>query len=309
MAPLEKRWHPSARSRTANARIGDHLDTTARIYPEGPGTAVGGFKLLGAGAGHYGAGEEVTRVGILRELMAATALWVALGGVAVAGSGDPLIANLDRLVNKPTDTWFRFEAATDEPGKATRTMAFNVQNKGARRLVDFEAPGDMKGTRVLVLSRQQMYVYLPAYSKVRRVASHVTEQGFMGTTFSDEDMSTTRYGEIYSAEVLMEGEGSTTVSMHPRDGARTAYSKLEMVIDTALALPTEIRFFNRDGMHVKTETRSEYDCGGGVCTPGVMTMTDHRRGDARTTLRVLERRVNTGVPDSVFSVRNLERGR
>jgi hypothetical protein len=40
-----------------------------------------------------------------------------------------------------------------------------------------------------------------------------------------------------------------------------------------------------------------------------MTMTDHRRSDARTTLTVLERRVNAGISDSAFSVRALERGR
>ena len=30
-----------------------------------------------------------------------------------------------------------------------------------------------------------MYVYLPAYNKIRRVASHASNQGFMGTMFSD----------------------------------------------------------------------------------------------------------------------------
>jgi len=237
------------------------------------------------------------------------AIWVALGSPAMAASGDAWISKFDNKANEAADTWFRFEATTQEPGKAARSMSFTVLNKGSKRLVNFEAPGDMKGTRVLVLSRQQMYVYLPAYNKVRRVASHVTEQGFMGTTYSDEDMSTTRFGEVYAAEILSEEDDALTVTLTPREGAKTAYSKLEMVLSRELGLPTEIRFFNAGGQHVKTETRSEYDCGAGVCTPGAMRMTDHRRNDVYTTLIVSERRVNAGVSDATFSVRNLERGR
>lgn len=241
--------------------------------------------------------------------------WVAVGlgvtwmGVASAGTGDAAVARFDTVANEPTDTWFRFEATTQVAGKSPRVMAFTVLNKDDKRLVDFVLPGDMKGTRVLVLSRQQMYVYLPAYNKVRRVGSHVTEQGFMGTMYSDEDMSTTKFGAVYEAEVISEGEGSVTVSLSPRAEAKTAYGKLEMDLSTQMGVPTEIRFFDAELQHVKTEVRGAYECGPGACTPGEMTMTDHRRGDASTTLKVLERKVNTGATDSVFSVRNLERGR
>ena len=248
----------------------------------------------------------------MRMLLAAfisAACVAGIGQTATAGTGDELVKKLDGIANKPSDTWFRFQATTIEAGKSPREMSFTVQNKGTKRLVDFEAPGDMKGTRVLVLSRQQMYVYLPAYNKVRRVASHVTEQGFMGTTYSDEDMSTTVFSAVYEAELVGEGEGTTSVSLTPRSGAKTAYAKVEMDISQELNLPTELRFFNADMLHVKTETRGSYDCGGGICTPGEMTMTDHRRSDATTTLRVIERKVDTGIGDSVFSVRNLERGR
>lgn len=239
----------------------------------------------------------------------AVGLCLSWGSLASAGSGDAAVERFDTVANKPTDTWFRFQATTEEAGKAAREMVFTVQNKGSKRLVNFEAPGDMKGTRVLVLSRQQMYVYLPAYNKVRRVASHVTEQGFMGTTYSDEDMSTTKFSEVYESETLSEDETSISVSMTPRSGAVTAYGKLEMDLSKELGVPTAIRFFDADLQHVKTESRGAYDCGSGACTPGEMTMTDHRRGDAKTTLKVLERKVNTGVSDTTFSVRNLERGR
>ena len=46
-------------------------------------------------------------------------------------------------------------------------LALIVKLKAEKRLTEFTAPADMKGTKVLVLSPTQMYVYLPAFGKVR----------------------------------------------------------------------------------------------------------------------------------------------
>ncbi len=234
---------------------------------------------------------------------------IALSLTAHADSGDDYLATVDNKANAPEDTWFAFQAVTQEPGKTARTMTFEVQNKGERRMVKFLAPSDMKGTRVLVLSRSQMWVYLPAYRKVRRVASHVKQQGFMGTTYSDEDMSTTQFGSVYSARIANESETNAVLVLTPRPGAASHYSKIDMTIRKDLMLPSQLDYYNLDGVRVKTETRSDYDCDGGLCTPGLMKMVDHTRAGAWTTLEATERKVNQGISETVFSVRNLERGR
>jgi outer membrane lipoprotein-sorting protein len=228
---------------------------------------------------------------------------------AHASTGDEYLVQVDKRANAPTDVWFSFRATTQEPGKAPRKMAFEVQNKGEKRMVRFTAPSDMKGTRVLVLSRQQMWVYLPAYRKVRRVASHVKQQGFMGTTYSDEDMSTTQFAHVYSATVSSESETDVHLRLTTRVGAESGYAHAEMVVRRDIMLPSEIRYFNEAGQHLKTETRSEYDCAESLCTPKQMRMTDHTRGGAWTVLEAVSRKVNQGIPDSNFTVRNLERGR
>ncbi len=233
----------------------------------------------------------------------------ALPQAAWSGTGDTHLLAVDDRVNAPADTWFKFRAVTEEAGKTERVMVFEVQNKGPKRLVNFESPGDMRGTKVLVLSRQQMWVYLPAYKKVRRVASHVKQQGFMGTMYSDEDMSTSRYSEAYSADLVKEDADSMSLKLSPLPDSKAGYAVLEMDLRKDLMLPTEIRFFNSDGLHIKTETRPDYDCGDDVCTPTEMKMVDHTRGGASTRLIAEERKINQGVADQVFSVRNLERGR
>ena len=56
--------------------------------------------------------------------------------------------------------------------------------------------------KILTRAAQDMYVYLPAFKKVRRLASHVKEQGFMGTAFGHEEMSLVRLARSSRATSL-----------------------------------------------------------------------------------------------------------
>jgi len=227
---------------------------------------------------------------------------------AHAGSGDEILARMDEAMTRGTDYAFEYTAVTEEPGKSPRTMEFDLELQGDKRLVGFTAPGDVKGTRVLVLERNQMYVYVPAYRKVRRVASHVTEQGFMGTAFSYEDISTARYAPVFEAELTSETHALWHLELTPREGVDTPYSRLEVDVDKTLVLPVAARLYGATGEHVKTLTSTDLKCHEDVCAPMTMKMVDHSRGDASTTISVKSWTVNTGLPDSRFTVRELQRG-
>ena len=79
-----------------------------------------------------------------------------------------------------------------------------VLDKGDSHLFTFTAPADMKGTKALVLSPTQMYVFLPAFGKVRRIASSVSDQGFLGMTFSQDDLASQAYNATYEAKIASE---------------------------------------------------------------------------------------------------------
>ncbi len=227
---------------------------------------------------------------------------------AQAGSGDDILLRMDQAMTRGSDYAFSYEAVTQEPGKSPRSLAFDVELKGDKRLVAFKAPGDVKGTRVLVLERNQMYVYVPAYRKVRRVASHVTEQGFMGTAFSYEDISTALYAPVFEADLASETHASWTLVLTPREGVETPYSRLEVEVDKARVLPLSARYYSATGEHLKTQTFADLQCHEDVCAPMVKKMVDHSRGDAQTTITAQDWAVNNGLPDSRFTVRELQRG-
>jgi outer membrane lipoprotein-sorting protein len=232
-----------------------------------------------------------------------------LVSTAHAGTGDALLAQMDANTNKATDTASKMSAKTMIPGKKPLEMVFTLRTKGPKRMVEFQSPGDMKGTRVLVMDRTQMYVFLPAYDKIRRIASHVNNQGFMGTMFADADMSTTRFGDVYDAAQTGETDLVTSLSLTIKAGEKAAYRRIDVDILKSNTLPAELRYFNEKGQHIKTETRTDYFCESEVCQPGVLKMVDHTRNDAWTTLTQTELVVNQGLSHDAFTTRALRQGR
>lgn len=230
---------------------------------------------------------------------------------AHALTADEIIAKTDEAMNRAQDQTIDWEVINQEPGKKEpKTMAFTSTVKGPLALTDFSAPADLKGTRVLVLGRQQMYIYLPQYNKVRRVASHTTQQGFMGTTFSFDDMNASRLGDVYSATLVSEDGATANLTLTAKPDAGAPYAKAEVVIDLKMFHPLSMKYYNEGGQHVKTETRSGYDCNEqhDVCLAASMKMEDLTREGAWTELKRVGWKLNTGVDDEVFTTRNLQRG-
>ena len=225
-------------------------------------------------------------------------------------AGEKLIKRLDTTMTLAKDQTFLYDLLTKEPGKEERKLVMRVRIKGSEwRRVDFEAPGDVKGMKVLVRSKSKMYIYLPAYRKVRRVASHVKDQGFMGTTLSHDDISTATYGKYYSGTKTGETKTHWTVVATRRKGADVPYPKLEFDMSRKYIHPTEIRYFNAKGKKIKTELRTGYSCQGNICNAAEMKMIDHVRNGAWTKMVRTEWKVNSGLKDRIFSLRSIQRGR
>lgn len=238
-------------------------------------------------------------------LTAAAALCAVPQSTALADdAGDKIVAQMDAAMNRAKTLIFDYDIVNKEAGKDERTLSMHVQLKGEKRLTEFTAPADMKGTKVLILSPTQMYVYLPAFGKVRRIASHTKDQGFLGLTFSQDDMATTAYGPEYSGTLGADTGSQVTVVLTPKAGQDTAYAKIEVLLNKDHMVPAQLKYFNGDGNNIKTETRTAYSCEGDVCTPGELKMTDNTKG-SWTKLVAKSRKVNPDISDDVFSQRNL----
>lgn len=76
--------------------------------------------------------------------------------------------------------------------QASMSSKLQANDKDTMRLIKFDAPADLKGTSTLLIERSgkedDMWVYLPAMKKVRRLAASNKRDSFIGTDFSYGDI-------------------------------------------------------------------------------------------------------------------------
>lgn len=240
--------------------------------------------------------------------VAAMTFAVGLSGAPALAddAGSKTLAAVDAATNKAKSHYFEYEAKTAEAGKSDKTVGLNVWIKGDKRLTEFTSPADLKGTKVLILSPTEMYVYLPSFGKVRRIASHTNDQSAFGMAFSQDDLANLKYSSDYTATQDSSTDKEVKLTLTPAAGKTTSYSKIQMTVDKAKNVPTEIKYYNAEGKHVKTETRTGYTCESDVCTPGALKMVDHTK-NLTTTMTRKKWEVNKAINDDLFSKRNLEK--
>ncbi len=236
------------------------------------------------------------------------AILISFASVACAQSADDVLKALDAELKRSNNQFAMFRMITLESGKSERQIDFQATVKGTARRIEFTAPADLKGTKLLFLSATQMYIYLPAFKKVRRVASHVQEQGFMGTAFDYAETSLAVFGEVFAAESVDVKGDSLTLKLRRRPDVDFAHARIEIDMSAERHQPLEIRYFNDKGMRVKTETRRDLVCQGDFCMPREVVMIDHTRSDLQTTMKLVKAKTDPGVPESYFTVRALQRG-
>ncbi|MEE2901426.1 MAG: outer membrane lipoprotein-sorting protein [Myxococcota bacterium] len=216
---------------------------------------------------------------------------------------------MDIAMSGADDQYMLYEIRDKQAGKDERVLGIEVTVKGAKRFTKFTAPSDVKGTKILVLSQTQMYVYLPSFKKIRRVASHVTRQGVMGTAFSNDDMALASFADKYDGSIESQDEKVWNLSLKAKEGTDAPYPTILVTVDKKLILPTKLQYHNEKGLKIKTETRTEYSCQGKACTAKVHKMTDHTKNEQVTSLTRKKWKVNQGVKDKIFSRRYLQRAR
>lgn len=243
-----------------------------------------------------------------RKPLALCAFLLALASAGSARADNALLKKVDAEINKwkTLDYYYKVVTTKGEEESSVLKLRMRMKYSGEhnKQLIDIDAPADMKGTKVLTISPTEMYIYLPAFKKIRRIASHVTEQGFLGTALSQRDMTLTRYADKYDATEAKEADGKITFTLVAKSD-EAPYPKISLTVGKDNLLPTKIKYFDAEGKNLKTETRSEYKCSENYCTPGAMKLEDHTAG-VKSILYLKEYKVNPELDDALFSKRSLK---
>ena len=193
-------------------------------------------------------------------------------------------------------------------GKETKTMVFNMVMKDLeKQYINFTAPGDVAGMKVLMTDADTIYIYSPEFQKVRRVAAHTQNQGFLGSEFTPEDMKLTKLGASFDAVLVGKTGNETTLTLTPKREGITSYAKLEIVIDSTVGGITKIRYIDGSGNAVREQIRGGWTKHEGTLMPTEIRMKNLKTGD-ETVITLSQIDVKTPIADDIFSRRTLLRG-
>lgn len=215
-----------------------------------------------------------------------------------------------QLINKNGDRRVRETFGT------TKLQAKGLDTK---RMTRFMSPSDIKNTVTLLVEHSDgdddMWIYLPALKKTRRIASSNKSESFVGTDLS--------YGDVIGHKVAdwqhkiigtegVQGRQCTIVESTPKSKAIadiSGYGKRVLWIDNESALALKTEFFNTNQQLLKTSSLSKIvnvDKEKQRWQPMLMEVQNLLTGH-KTIIEWKNFKANQGVKDDYFTQRYLER--
>lgn len=175
-----------------------------------------------------------------------------------------------------------FDRQGRESRRQMRNRTLEGQDGGDKILILFDEPRDVKGTALLIYSHpdgdDDVWLYLPALERVKRISGSNRSGPFMGSEFAYEDLSSDEIGK-YTYRYLRDdthGERPVfVVERMPKD-TRSGYSKQIVWVDQERYTVSTIEYYDRKGAHLKTlEQRDFQQYADRFWRPGNLRMVNH----------------------------------
>ncbi len=185
-----------------------------------------------------------------------------------------------------------------------------------KMLTVFLQPPDIKGTSLLVFDYEHkednMWIYMPALKKVRRIVSSEKGKNFMGSEFSNADMSKPNINEFRYNDlgtVTIHGKKCRKIESIPVNeeiAKDNNISKKVSYIDSGNFLCYRIEYFDLNGKLQRIQTISEYrKLTNGKHFAHRMEM-ENVQNSRKTTLIIDQFQQGSKLPESRFSPNALE---
>ncbi|MFZ4404024.1 MAG: outer membrane lipoprotein-sorting protein [Pseudobdellovibrionaceae bacterium] len=198
----------------------------------------------------------------------------------------------------------------------TKLIAGTTDN---RRLVTFLTPSDVKGTKTLLIERtgkdDDIWIYLPALKKVRRLVANNKKDSFVGTDFSYGDVIGQRvedWNHKLVKEEKIEGKDTWVIESLPKNKEVTensGYSKRIGWVDKESFVVVKGESYDQNGQLLKKISAKDIqkvDAKNNKWQPMVLEA-ENVQSNHKTILEFKNFKANTGVSDDLFTTRSLEK--
>lgn len=277
----------------------------------------------------------ICKAGKMLELrsLAYIAVFLTIAGSLTLIGAVPAFGELGRASELTADQILdRIEGTSTFTGSGTATIELITENKRGqqrknslrvfrkeepdgteKQLVEYLAPADVAGTKFLSISKEgqedQMWLFLPALGRERRIAGSARREKFMGTDFTYEEIGGgASYREDYRAERLpdetLDGRKCYLLRLIPKGDSD--YSFVKMWVWQGEFIPLKIEFYDVDKRPKKVLLNSDLRKNEkGEWEPSTLTMSDLLAG-TKTIVKLIETKEGK-VSDDYFTMRYLRR--
>ncbi len=213
----------------------------------------------------------------------------------------------DAVVNAPKDAHILTTMVLrDKNGNENRRTSEIYQMGAQKRLIRFLSPADQRGIGFLALPDDVMYLYLPAYHKVRRIASHIKNQNFAGTDMTYEDLSEFELAKAHTVEKTGEDDGTYVLKLIPGDTKGKDYAYLIVHYRKDNFYPILIKYYDLSDRPIKTIERTDLVRVKGYWVAKKLVATDLRKNHSTTSI-MDKIEFDVGLTDDIFTKRYLMR--
>lgn len=236
----------------------------------------------------------MVKIRYLLALLIVSLLAAQVGAQSAADKGLTIAREADERTNgfKDYTSTMAMTLRTKSGQQAKRELrlkVLEVSGDGDKSLTIFDQPKDVEGTTLLTYAHKKVdddiWLFLPALKRVKRIAGSNKSGPFMGSEFAFEDISS-QEPEKYVYKFLRDGKHDNqdchVVEAVPLD-RNSGYSRQEVWYDKLELRTVKVDYFNRAGEHLKTLLSSDFkQYSGRFWYPDKMLMTNHQSG--RSTL-------------------------
>ena len=194
-----------------------------------------------------------------------------------------------------------------------RSMTMKSWSKGDKRsLVRVVEPRKDAGNGTL-LNDGSMWTFTPRINRIIKVPSSMMSQSWMGSDFSNKDISkSTDIIDQYDHELLkveeVDGHVYYTISSVPHEDAAVVWGKEILIVRDDYVL-MEQQFWDQDGLLVKSMKTLEVKEMGGRAVARVMRMGKVDSPEEWTQLTANAIEFDLELPDSLFTLSSLRNPR
>jgi hypothetical protein len=195
-----------------------------------------------------------------------------------------------------------------------------ISDKGVEKtIMKFLEPADVKGTGILIHDYEEgnddMWIYMPALRKTRRIVSREKNNSFMGSEFTNADMSVPTLSNFtYSKEGsdIVQGVECMEILTIPENSTieeENGFSKKVVYVGKNDFLVRQVDYYDLDGNKEKILVISGYrliDKKNNKYVADLMKIENLENG-RKSILKMEDVQLNNQPKEELFTIANLER--